>query len=170
MRLLVQHRSRYAYPEPAELGPHLVRLRPANHTKARIESYGLHVTPACDVRWQQDPNGNHVARLSFEDAPPARELSVLVELAVEVRQLNPFDFRLDDDCIALPFAYAEKLRPELLPYLVPVAPAEKGSPLGDLLASLPAKGGTVSQIVALNARVKERTKYVIREEPGIWSP
>ena len=65
MRLLIQHRSRYHYPRPASLGPHLVRLRPADHTRARVESYGLHVTPAARLRWQQDPHGNRLARISF---------------------------------------------------------------------------------------------------------
>lgn len=170
MRLLVQHRSRYDYPRPATLGSHLVRLRPANHTRARIESYGLHVTPACNVRWQQDPNGNHVARLSFEGRPPTQALEVLVELAVEVRQVNPFDFRLDDDAAKLPFAYAEKLRPELLPYVAPISSGEPGSPLARFLATLPAQGGTVDQLVALNHAVGQHVRYVIREEPGIWTP
>ena len=36
MRVVVQHRSRYHYPRPALLGPQLIRLRPADHTRARI--------------------------------------------------------------------------------------------------------------------------------------
>ena len=36
MRLLVQHRSRYTYPTPANLGTHTLRLRPTAHTRARI--------------------------------------------------------------------------------------------------------------------------------------
>ena len=45
MRVVVQHRSRYHYPRPALLGPQLIRLRPADHTRARIESYQLLVEP-----------------------------------------------------------------------------------------------------------------------------
>jgi hypothetical protein len=41
VRVVVQHRSRYHYPRPALLGPQLIRLRPADHTRARIESYQL---------------------------------------------------------------------------------------------------------------------------------
>ena len=45
MRLLVQHQSTWAYPSPAALGPHLIRLRPARLTRADIETCGLTVPP-----------------------------------------------------------------------------------------------------------------------------
>ena len=51
MRLLVRHLTRYAYAEPVALGPHVVRLRPCPHARARIESYRLGVQPEADVRW-----------------------------------------------------------------------------------------------------------------------
>ncbi|MFN7701878.1 MAG: transglutaminase N-terminal domain-containing protein, partial [Deltaproteobacteria bacterium] len=43
MRVLLQHVSSYRYPEPAVLGVHRIRLRPAAHARARIERYGLTV-------------------------------------------------------------------------------------------------------------------------------
>jgi len=49
MRLLLQHRSRYVYPRPAILGPHLVRLRPAAHARAQVETYQLRVTEPGDL-------------------------------------------------------------------------------------------------------------------------
>ena len=36
MRLLLEHRSRYVYPRPAILGPHLLRLRPAAHAVGSV--------------------------------------------------------------------------------------------------------------------------------------
>ena len=53
MRLLLIHESHYVYPEPTAFGPHVIRLRPAQHAGARIESYGLRVTPDGTMRWQQ---------------------------------------------------------------------------------------------------------------------
>jgi hypothetical protein len=41
VRVVVQHRSRYHYPRPARPGPQPIRLRPADHTRVRIESYQL---------------------------------------------------------------------------------------------------------------------------------
>ena len=65
MRVVVQHRSRYHYPRPALLGPQLIRLRPADHTRARIESYQLLVEPEHRLHWLRDPHGNRVARVTL---------------------------------------------------------------------------------------------------------
>jgi uncharacterized protein (DUF2126 family)/transglutaminase-like putative cysteine protease len=170
MRLLIQHRSRYEYPTPATLGPQLVRLRPAPHTKARIENYGLHIRPEAHVRWQQDPNGNHIARVSFENLPPTKLFEVLVELAVDIHQVNPFDFFLDEGCQELPFEYPSPLQPELVQYRQRVQPAGAGTLFHEFLETLPRDGNTVARLVELTQAVKNRVNYVIREEPGVWSP
>src|SRR5438270_12110942 len=104
-------------PEPATLGPHLIRLRPAAHARARIETYGLHLTPPGELRWQQDPAGNFVARASW---PSGRltELGVTVELAVDIRPVNPFDFTLEPAAGKTPFDYG-LLAHELAAYLDP---------------------------------------------------
>src|SRR5208282_6948847 len=89
MRLLLSHRSRYLYPRPAALGAHTIRLRPATHAKAHVETYALHIEPQSSVRWQQDPAGNHIARVTFDAGKRVSALDVLVELAVDVRPVNP---------------------------------------------------------------------------------
>jgi len=121
VRVLLQHRSRYRYPRAAVLGPHLIRLRPAAHAKARVETYSLRVTAPGELRWQQDPSGNHVARATW--SAPVPELEVAVELAVDIRPVNPFDFTLDAfaenspfDYGALPKALAAYLATTLAPF------------------------------------------------------
>ena len=74
MRVVVQHRSRYHYPRPALLGPQLIRLRPADHTRARIESYQLLVEPEHRLHWLRDPHGNRVARVTFKAGQAVSEL------------------------------------------------------------------------------------------------
>ena len=103
MRVVVQHRSRYHYPRPALLGPQLIRLRPADHTRARIESYQLLVEPEHRLHWLRDPHGNRVARVPFKAGQAVSELDVLVELAVEINAINPFDFFIDDRARKVPF-------------------------------------------------------------------
>ena len=93
MRVVVQHRSRYHYPRPALLGPQLIRLRPADHARARIESYQLLVEPEHRLHWLRDPHGNRVARVTFKAGQAVSELDVLVELAVEI---NAIAVRLSD--------------------------------------------------------------------------
>src|SRR5262249_11841782 len=117
VRLLIQHRSHYGYGSPAVLGSHTLRVRPAPHTRARVEAYRLHVEPDHILRWQQDPSGNHVARVDFPPDRPTTALDILVELTVDVHPVNPFDFLLDDEAEEVPFAYAPSLRSELAPFL-----------------------------------------------------
>ena len=171
MRLLLQHSSRYEYAANVLFGPHVIRLRPAEHAKARIESYALVVQPTGELRWQQDPAGNRLARVTFPAGSEARALAIEVELAVEIRPVNPFDFFVDDGCKSLPFAYPEAVRRELLPYMQAAGEeAMAGTELASFLLGLPAAGDTVSAIVAMNAAVNRRLRYVIREEAGVYSP
>jgi len=171
MRLLLQHRSLYRYPHPAALGPHEIRLRPTDHARARIETYSLTVSEPGKTRWQRDPAGNHVAQVTFPKGSRLPELEVLVEMAVDIRPVNPFDFFVDDRGQEVPFRYPEALGPDLVPFLDRDEPSLAGGPgLDAFLAGLPAKGNTVSLIVELNRLVHEKVRYVIREEPGIWTP
>ncbi len=171
MRVQIIHRSVYSYPSPAALGPHQIRLRPANHARARIESYGLHVPESGALRWQQDPFGNHVAHLSFPQGARLRELELRVELAAEIRPVNPFDFFLDDRCKQAPFTYPPELLKDLLPFLdLEDEPLRGGPHLARFLEKLPSRGDTVELVVALNREVNQAIRYVVREETGIWTP
>ena len=85
------HRTHYKYDRPVTLGPQVVRLRPAPHSRTRILSYSLRVLPAKHfINWQQDPQSNYLARLVFPEL--TREFMVEVELVAEMSVLNPFDY------------------------------------------------------------------------------
>jgi uncharacterized protein (DUF2126 family)/transglutaminase-like putative cysteine protease len=171
VRVLVQHRSRYRYPRPAQLGPQTIRLRPADHTRARVESYRLEIAPEHRVHWQRDPHGNHVARVTFKAGQRIDALDILVELTVDVRPINPFDFFVDGRAKTAPFTYPDALAAELAAFLDPSDPAYRLGPrAGELLAALPEHQDTVGLLVELNAVVKQRVAYVIRDEPGVWTP
>ena len=173
MRLLVTHRSSYRYPKPAALGAHTIRLRPTPHARARIESYALDVAgeeltgEPPKTRWQEDPQGNRVARVDFPPETRLRGLSLTVEMAVDLRPLNPFDFFLDEAFSHVPFAYDASHQAELAPYLVQ---PKRHPKLAAFLDGLPNAGPTTSLIVALNQATHHTVRYVIREEAGIWTP
>ena len=59
----LNHSTEYEFDRLVDIHPHVVRLRPALHTRTPIKSYSLKVTPADHfVNWQQDPFGNFLAR------------------------------------------------------------------------------------------------------------
>ncbi len=171
VRLLIQHQSRYRYPRPAALGPHIIRLRPASHTRARVETYGMHIEQEHFLRWQQDPFGNHVARVTFPTEPRIERFDVLVELAVEIKPVNPFDFFLEKRFETLPFEYPAELRAELAPFLdLKNAAYLGGGRLAAFLDAMPRAKTTIDTIVGVNRYVARSVNYVIREEAGIWHP
>lgn len=163
MRVLIQHITEYEFNQPALLGPHVVRLHPAQHASAETLSYNLSVEPAGEVRWQFDPWNNRVVRLTFPPEPCSR-LTLKVDAAFDIKPVNPFNFFIDDRCGKLPFRYPDGLDSELLPFLSAAAP---GPRLAAWLAATPAEETTIDFLVGLNARAAKDIGYVIRNEPGI---
>ncbi|MFI5309372.1 MAG: transglutaminase N-terminal domain-containing protein, partial [Polyangiales bacterium] len=66
IRVALHHVTHYSYDRLVDLQPHVVRLRPAPHTRTKVLAYSLHVTPEKHfLNWQQDPFANWQARLVF---------------------------------------------------------------------------------------------------------
>jgi uncharacterized protein (DUF2126 family)/transglutaminase-like putative cysteine protease len=144
-----------------------VRLRPAPHTRTRIPSYSLKITPDEHfINWQQDPHGNWLARLVFPER--TTEFSVTVDLTAEMTVINPFDFFVEPYAETLPFAYADDVAGDLIPYLQ----VDEDGPLlqAAVEALTPAGQGTVNFLVGLNAQLQQRTRYLVRMEPGVQTP
>src|SRR5437899_2676175 len=160
----LHHATRYRYDRAVALGPQIVRLRPAPHCRTRIQSYSLKVTPAEHfLNWQQDPNGNWLARFVFPER--TRELTVTVDLLADMSVINPFDFFVDPAATEYPFKYPSELDEELAPYL---RRETAGPLLTEFVASIPrAPQHIVDFIVALNQRLQQDIRYLIRMDPGV---
>ena len=112
----LHHVTHYRYDRLVELGPQVIRLRPAPHCRSNVISYSLRVEPEHFINWQQDPFANYQARLVFPEK--TREFKVTVDLVVEMAVYNPFDFFLEPHAEKFPFAYGVTSAQELAPYLV----------------------------------------------------
>jgi uncharacterized protein (DUF2126 family)/transglutaminase-like putative cysteine protease len=163
----LHHLTRYRYDRPVALAPQVIRLRPAPHCRTRIESYSLKVTPAQHfVNWQQDPNGNWLARFVFPEK--TREFTITVDLIADMAVINPFDFFVEPFAESFPFAYPAEFAEELEPYLN----AEPAGPkLAAFLASIPReRQTTVDVVVGLNQRLQREIRYLTRMESGVQTP
>jgi uncharacterized protein (DUF2126 family)/transglutaminase-like putative cysteine protease len=163
----LHHVTHYKYDRAIDLGPQTIRLRPAPHTRTPILSYSLKVTPANHfVNWQQDPQGNWLARFVFPEK--ATELKIEVDFTAEMTVINPFDFFVEPYAETFPFVYPDDLKTELAPYLATTEPGPKFSAyMAEIAREAPS---TVNFLVDLNASLREKVNYIIRMEAGIQSP
>ena len=172
IEVALHHHTRYRYDRRVQLGPQIIRLRPAVHGRTPIKSYTQRILPAEHwVNWQQDPFGNFMARVVFPE--PVEYFDVTIELIAELAVFNPFDFFLEPVAEEYPFRYVNEVRAELEPYL---RPPERSPEFDQFLKQWrppkPAAGKlrTVDFLVALNQKLQQDIAYVVRMEPGVQSP
>jgi uncharacterized protein (DUF2126 family)/transglutaminase-like putative cysteine protease len=167
LHVALTHRTSYRYDRLVQPGPQTIRLRPAPHARTPILSYELKVEPKPHfLNWQQDPQGNHLARVVFPER--VTHFDVTVDLVADMVTINPFDFFLEPDAETWPFPYDPTLDNELAPF-------RKADPAGPeltaLLAGIPReRKHTVTMLTELNQRIQKQIEYVVRMEPGVQTP
>jgi len=167
IHVALNHVTHYHYDRLIGLGPHVIRLRPCPHSRTRILSYSLKIGPEKHfINWQQDPQGNYLARLVFPE--PTREFRIEVDLVAEMSVINPFDFFLEPHAENFPFVYEAWQRHELTPYLYQLPATPLFQKYLDSISRETAR--SVDFLVALNARLQQDISYTIRLEPGVQTP
>jgi uncharacterized protein (DUF2126 family)/transglutaminase-like putative cysteine protease len=167
----ITHRTSYKYDNLVTLGPQTIRLRPAPYARTPIISYALHISPKPHfLNWQQDPQGNFLARVVFPER--VKSFEVTVDLVADLATINPFDFFLEPEAETWPFEYQDVLAEELAPFRVLNEP---GPLLGAFIEHVRAlfegkDPRVVDMLVEVNRQIHERTEYVVRLEPGVFAP
>src|SRR6202046_71542 len=179
IKVALEHRTSYTFDRLVQVYPHVVRLRPAPHSRTPIEAYSLRIDPADHfVNWQQDALGNFMARLVFPN--PTHRLTITVGLIADLKVINPFDFFIEDWAERWPgklgWTYPKALFDDLKPYLRPVDENMEGAGPGELVPawvrnfSVAAGIRTIDFLVALNHAIRVDVAYSLRMEPGVQTP
>ncbi|WP_163712207.1 transglutaminase family protein [Mangrovibacterium lignilyticum] len=166
LKVVISHKTTYKYDRMINLSPHVIRLRPAPHSRTPIEAYSIKIKPENNFfNWQQDPFGNYQARLVFPEK--TNELSIDVEIIADLKTINPFDFFIEESAEEFPFQYDETLQKELIPYL---EIRESGKLLIEWIKTVDqSQRKTIDFLIELNQKLFKHLNYTIRMEPGVQS-
>lgn len=164
LKVVISHQTHYKYDKYIALSPHIIRLRPAPHSRTPIEAYSLHIEPKEHfINWQQDPFGNYLARIVFPEK--TKELKIDVEIIADLITINPFDFFVDTYAKDFPFTYTKELQKELLPYLE-ITDNEKE--LKAFMKTLDrSQKSIIDFLVYLNTQIYQHLNYTIRLDAGV---
>ena len=164
----VYHLTHYKYDRPVILGPQIIRLQPAPHSRTKVLSHSLKVSPTNHfVNLQQDPYGNFLARFVFPE--PVNELKIEVDLVADMTVYNPFDFFVEP--VGRDLAVRLSRRHPRRPCDLHASPNRSGRCLQPFLPTIDrTPTNTVNFVVDLNARMQREIGYIIRMETGVQTP
>lgn len=167
LHVALTHETTYHYDRRINMGPQIIRLRPAPHCRTPILSYSIKLEPKVHfLNWQQDPFGNYLARVVLPE--DTEKFSVTIDLVADMAVINPFDFFIADEAKDWPFKYEEELARELGPYLVPDKPS---AVLRDYIATFkPHAPVTLDFLCDVNRKLQKDIGYLVRMEPGVQTP
>ena len=163
----IKHNTYYQYDRLISMGAHVIRLKPAPHSRTKIHSYSLNIEPKEHfINWQQDSFGNYLARVVMHDK--VKEFKVEVEVVAEMTVINPFDFFVEEYADKFPFQYEIQDTKELAPYFEIV---ESGPLLTEWIKKLAVYKNIniVDFLVAINREVNQEIEYTVRMEPGVFT-
>jgi len=167
INVAIRHNTHYKYDKAVSASPHIIRLKPAPHSRTVIHSYSLDIHPKNHfINWQQDAFGNYLARVVFKEQ--LNEIKVNVEVVAEMTVINPFDFFVEEYAENYPFVYKEQERKELAPYF---QTAEDGPLLKQWVEKISAHKGKriVDFLVAVNQDLYNELEYTVRLDPGVYT-
>ena len=167
IRAAIHHLTHYKYDPPVSPGPQIIRLRPAPHSRTRVISHSLKVSPANHfVNHQQDPYGNWLARYVFPELVKRAEDRGRRRRRHDGLQSVRFFCRGERGDLAVRISRGPRAGPRRLPH----ARARRSPASRPLERDPPTPRRTVDFVVDLNRRLAGEIQYLIRMEPGVQTP
>jgi transglutaminase-like putative cysteine protease len=169
--LHVRHNTTYQYRRPVEFGEHRLMSRPRDsHDLRLLETTLLIEPPPSSIRWIHDVFGNSIARVSFAQA--GDKLVIETGFRAEHFPAPPQALELETYAARLPFSYAadealdlghtkERHYPD---------PEHKVDAWAKAIVARVPQANTLEVLVAMTTSIKDRFRYVTREEVGVQAP
>lgn len=156
MHLVVRYRADYEYASPASLSTHVLRIFPRPCPNTVVLRQAFSTSEGASVQFRRDLFDNVVATAFFPDL--LTTLPVRLELDLDVRERNPFDFLLEPRGLRMPCEYTDAERRVLAPFLAVARAVELPEPL--------APGGRpmVEGIVSMNRWIADAIVYERRDD------
>jgi len=89
--LYIHHRTSYHYNSEVRFAPHRLMLRPRESRYLRLRMHEVMCTPAAQITWAHDVQGNTVATATFSEASDTLTIESAAELTLDVDQWPVFD-------------------------------------------------------------------------------
>ena len=167
--LNLQHRTRYRYRTPVNIGRHRLMLRPRESRDVRLISYDLAIKPQAALTWAYDVFGNAVGSAKFQDQTD--ELVITSTATLELAAVPWPIFDIAAYAISYPFRYSNEEWIDL----GPLVNQHYQDPNGQLqnwargfIAS--ERTDTLNLLKDLSAGVSQYLSYASREDEGTQSP
>ncbi len=116
-RWRIKHRTAYKYVKPVERSSHTIRLTPVDDRMQHLLEHDVKVSVQGQVKDYDDVFGNRSRRLVIDS--PFTELVLEATSLVEVRDIDPLDFRPLKARSTIPLVWMPWQRQILAPFLLP---------------------------------------------------
>ena len=168
MKVAATHLTRYRYELPVRLNPHTFRLRPRTNSSQRLLTFEMEIKPTpVGTAECLDQDGNLAVNAWFDST--TGDLSIATRFEAETLLENPFAYVLSGDSLRLPLMYLEPLRAALWPYTNSASVSWAVRQFAESIAA-GAHWNSLEFLAALNRRIFESCRSVIRPDGAAWPP
>ena len=170
IRYDIVHTTVYRYSQPVTFGEHRVMFRPRDSHDLRVLATDLDVSPDADIRMIQDPLSNSVALV--QPLEKADTLRIVCSFTIEHAHSMNLELPLSPSAEIFPFAYTLEERYDLEHYLRPYHDDPDGLLTSWARQFMRTDGptGTRDLLIAMNQNIREKFRYLARDEEGTQQP